>query len=41
VLATLGVLIAKFGKLFLVGAVALGAGAVKFFKGRKQDGTAA
>lgn len=40
-LATLGVLVAKFGKLIIVGVVALGAGAVKFFKGRKQDGSAA
>jgi uncharacterized membrane-anchored protein len=40
-LATLGVLIAKFGKLLIVGVVALGAGVVKFLKGKKEDGTAA
>jgi uncharacterized membrane-anchored protein len=41
-LATLGVLLAKFGKLAIVGIVALGAGAMKFFKGKKeQDGTQA
>ena len=40
-LATLGLLVAKFGKLLLVGVVALGAGAVKFLKGKKDEGTAA
>jgi uncharacterized membrane-anchored protein len=40
-LATLGLLVAKFGKLALVGVVALGAGVVKFFKGKKEEGTAA
>ena len=40
-LATLGLLVAKFGKLLLVGVVALGAGVVKFLKGKKDEGTAA
>jgi uncharacterized membrane-anchored protein len=40
-LATLGLFLAKFGKILIVGAVALGAGAVKFIKGKKQDGAAA
>jgi uncharacterized membrane-anchored protein len=37
-LATVGLLLAKFGKVLLVGVVALGAGVVKFLKGRKQEG---
>jgi uncharacterized membrane-anchored protein len=40
-LATLGLLVAKFGKLILVGVVAAGAGVVKLLKGRKQDGSVA
>jgi len=40
-LATLGVLIAKFGKILVVGVVALGGGVMKFLKGRKQDDAAA
>lgn len=40
-LATLGLVLAKFGKLLLVGVVALGAGVVKFLKGKKEEGTAA
>lgn len=40
-LATLGVVLAKFGKLLIVGVVALGAGVMKFIKGKKQEGTAA
>ena len=40
-LATLGVLLAKFGKILIIGAVALGAGVMKFLKGKKQDGAAA
>jgi uncharacterized membrane-anchored protein len=40
-LATLGVLLAKFGKIIFIGVAALGAGVVKFLKGKKQDGTAA
>lgn len=40
-LATLGLLVAKFGKLALVGVVALGAGVVKFLKGKKDEGTPA
>jgi uncharacterized membrane-anchored protein len=40
-LATLGVLAVKFGKVIFIGVAALGAGVAKFFKGKKQDGTAA
>jgi uncharacterized membrane-anchored protein len=40
-LAGLGLLLAKFGKLLIVGVVALGGAAAKFFKGKKEDGTAA
>ncbi|MET0533626.1 MAG: DUF2167 domain-containing protein [Steroidobacter sp.] len=40
-LATLGLLLAKFGKIIVVAVAALGAGAVKLFKGKKDDGTAA
>jgi uncharacterized membrane-anchored protein len=36
-LAAAGVFIAKFAKLILVGVVAVGAGAVKFFKGRNAS----
>lgn len=40
-LATAGLLFAKFGKLLIVGLGALGAGMFKFFKGRKSNDTAA
>lgn len=39
--ATLGLLLAKFGKLLIVGVVALGGGVMKFLKSKKQDGTPA
>lgn len=41
-LAGLGLMLAKFGKLLIVGVVALGGAITKFFKGKKEeDGTAA
>jgi uncharacterized membrane-anchored protein len=40
-LATAGLLFAKFGKLLIVAVVALGAGVAKFFKGRNSNDTAA
>ena len=41
-LAGLGLMLAKFGKLLIVGVVALGGAVAKFFKGKKEeDGTAA
>jgi len=40
-LATVGLLLAKFGKLLIVGVAAAGAGIAKFFKGKKEEGTAA
>jgi uncharacterized membrane-anchored protein len=40
-LAGLGLMIAKFGKLLIVGVVALGGAAAKFFKGKKEDGSVA
>ena len=40
-LAGLGLMIAKFGKLLIVGVVALGGAVMKFFKGKKEDGSVA
>jgi uncharacterized membrane-anchored protein len=40
-LAGLGLMLVKFGKLLIVGVVALGGAAAKFFKGKKEDGSVA
>jgi uncharacterized membrane-anchored protein len=40
-LAAAGLFFAKFAKLIIIGGAAVGAGVVKFFKGRNSAGPAA